>query len=276
MKTVIDTLYCLNRFPETSRVWFHHLVSKLLDGLVVPITGTQAIPRFAWHDDVIKWKHFPRDWRSPVNSPRKGQGRGALMFYLICVWINGWINNHEAGDLKHYRAHHDVTVMGSSPVVLAGNICQMQPFSRWQHSFHLKAALPLTKMFATTPCHRSYCLWHFRYCEMETSLLTNWDHMQYIQCYQNDGENIAKFGRDNYCCYKIADQNNDEHISRILCQSETLLLTEISVTSIDKLLLPHRQRNVISHPCTAVVDVMAHIHPYKTMCVVIYACHIVS
>ena len=41
------------------------------------------------HDDVIKWKKFPRNWpfvwgihRSPVNSPRKGQWRGALMFDL--------------------------------------------------------------------------------------------------------------------------------------------------------------------------------------------------
>ena len=51
------------------------------------------------HDDVIKWKHFPRYWpfvrgihRSPVNSPHKGQWRGALIFSLICAWINGWIN----------------------------------------------------------------------------------------------------------------------------------------------------------------------------------------
>ena len=57
------------------------------------------------HDDVIKWKHFPRYWpfvrrihRSPVNSPHKGQWRGALMFSLICVWMNGWVNNREAGD----------------------------------------------------------------------------------------------------------------------------------------------------------------------------------
>ena len=48
------------------------------------------------HDDVIKWKHFPRYWpfvwgihRSPVNSPHKSQWRGALMFSLICAWING-------------------------------------------------------------------------------------------------------------------------------------------------------------------------------------------
>ena len=71
------------------------------------------------HDDVIKWKHFPRYWpyvqgihRSPVNSPHKDQWCGALMFSLICVWINGWVNNREAGDLRRCRAHYDVTVMG--------------------------------------------------------------------------------------------------------------------------------------------------------------------
>ena len=65
-----------------------------------------------------KWKHFPRYWpfvrgihRSPVNSPHKGQWRGTLMFSLNCVWINGWVNNGETGDLRRYRAHYDVTVM---------------------------------------------------------------------------------------------------------------------------------------------------------------------
>ena len=48
--------------------------------------------------------------RSPVNSPHKGQWRGALMFSLICVWINDWVNNHEAGDLRRHRAHYDVTI----------------------------------------------------------------------------------------------------------------------------------------------------------------------
>ena len=72
----------------------------------------------AKHDDVIKWKHFPRYWpfvrgnhRSPVNSPHKGQWRGALMFSLICTWINCWVNNGENGDLRRHRAHYDVTVM---------------------------------------------------------------------------------------------------------------------------------------------------------------------
>ena len=41
------------------------------------------------HDDVIKWKHFPRYWpfvrgihRSLVNSPHKGQWCGALIFFF--------------------------------------------------------------------------------------------------------------------------------------------------------------------------------------------------
>ena len=67
------------------------------------------------HDDVIKWKYFPRYWpflRVIHQSPM-------LMFSLICVWINGWVNNREAGDLRRYRAHYDVTIMhrnDSTPV----------------------------------------------------------------------------------------------------------------------------------------------------------------
>ena len=65
------------------------------------------------------WRHhFPRYWpfmrgiyRWPVNSPHKGQWRGAFMFSLICAWINGWVNNRQAGDLKRHRAHCDVSVM---------------------------------------------------------------------------------------------------------------------------------------------------------------------
>ena len=75
-------------------------------------------------DDVIKWKHFSRYWPfvrgihwSPVNSPHKGQWRGALMFPLIYAWINGWINNREAGDLRHHRTHYDITAMCSTAMM---------------------------------------------------------------------------------------------------------------------------------------------------------------
>ena len=44
-------------------------------------------------------------------APHKGQWRRGLKFSLICAWINGWINNREAGDLRRHRAHYDVIVI---------------------------------------------------------------------------------------------------------------------------------------------------------------------
>ena len=55
------------------------------------------------HDNVIKWNIFPRYWpfvrgihQSPVNSPHKGQWRGALMFYLICA-VNKRLSKQSRG-----------------------------------------------------------------------------------------------------------------------------------------------------------------------------------
>ena len=45
------------------------------------------------------------------HSPHKGQWREALMFSLICDWINGWVNNREAGDLRRHRAHYAVIII---------------------------------------------------------------------------------------------------------------------------------------------------------------------
>ena len=44
--------------------------------------------------------------------PWQGQWRGALIFItFICAWINGWVNNREAGDLGRHRTHYGVNVM---------------------------------------------------------------------------------------------------------------------------------------------------------------------
>ena len=74
--------------------------------MAVPLAGDKPLPEpiqccsrclmpYDVHNDVIKWKHFLRYWhfvwgirQSPMNSPHKGQWRGALMFSLICAWIN--------------------------------------------------------------------------------------------------------------------------------------------------------------------------------------------
>ena len=84
------------------------------------VTGSSILMAFLpSNDDIIKWKHFPCYWpfvqgihQWPVNSPYKGQWRGALMFSLICAWTNSWVNNHDACDLRCHHTHYDVTVMG--------------------------------------------------------------------------------------------------------------------------------------------------------------------
>ena len=71
-------------------------------------------------EHITRWRHQMETFstllaicagNSPVNSPHKAQWRGALMFSLICVWINGWANIREVGDLRRYRAQYDVIVV---------------------------------------------------------------------------------------------------------------------------------------------------------------------
>ena len=53
--------------------------------------------------------------KAPENSPYGDQWRGTLMFSLICVWINDWVNTREAGDLRHPRGHYDVNILINAP-----------------------------------------------------------------------------------------------------------------------------------------------------------------
>ena len=109
-----------------------HYSSATLGRLALCVYGSYLVRWFMVdthrhsQDDVNKWKHLPRYWpfvqgihRPPVNSPHKGQWRRALMFSLICVSINAWVNNREAGDLRRYRAPYDVTVMLASSIYFA-------------------------------------------------------------------------------------------------------------------------------------------------------------
>ena len=64
-----------------------------------------------YHDDVIKWNHFPCYWffvrgihRLPVDSPQKAQWHGVLMLSLIC--LNKRLS-------KHSRSRWFETPLGS-------------------------------------------------------------------------------------------------------------------------------------------------------------------
>ena len=55
------------------------------------------------------WRHWMETFSALLAFC--GQWRWALMFSLICAWINGWANNREVGDLRRYGAHYDVILM---------------------------------------------------------------------------------------------------------------------------------------------------------------------
>ena len=111
------------------------------------------------HDDVIKWKHFPRCWPfyggihwSLVNSPHKGKWHRALMFSLICVCINGWVNNFMAGDLRCNCAHYDVIVMSSMHEPATSN-CDVLSYDKgsgqWFKEFVKDTSVPSFSSFIT-------------------------------------------------------------------------------------------------------------------------------
>ena len=91
------------------------------------LTNRNVVQHNSSHDDVIKWKHFPRYWpyvrgiHWPRWIPHTKAGDAELwciydaglwcLYTLICARINGWVNNREAGDLRRYRPHYDVVVM---------------------------------------------------------------------------------------------------------------------------------------------------------------------
>ena len=122
------TVFCLHMYIFVTYVAPSHIICDLVQLQME-------------HDDVIEWKHFPRYWpfvreihRSPVNSPHKGQWRGAFMFPLICVGINSWLNNREAGDLRRYCAHYDASVMKCAEAMVDNVVCCLYITSpQWTH-----------------------------------------------------------------------------------------------------------------------------------------------
>ena len=56
--------------------------------------------------------HLCGEFTGPDEFPaQRPVTRGFDFFSLICAWINVWVNNRGAGDLRRHRAHYDVIVM---------------------------------------------------------------------------------------------------------------------------------------------------------------------
>ena len=100
----------IHRWPVDAEIvwlwWRHHELlssdwSQILRNASNEILNTHKLP---W------WRHQMETF-SALLALWVGQWSRALMFSLVCAWINGWVNNREAGDLRHHRAQYDVTVI---------------------------------------------------------------------------------------------------------------------------------------------------------------------
>ena len=109
--------------------------------------------------------------RSQVNSPHKGQWQGALIFLLICAWINGWVNNGKAGDLRRHRAHYDITVMVIQQCSHRSNVPRttlwsVQNFMQMQNQFTshcLRVIISLSILMECVICNTNLNITVIRY-----------------------------------------------------------------------------------------------------------------
>ena len=145
----------------------------------------------------MKWKHLPRYLpfvrgihRSPVNSPHKGQWRGALMFSLICVWIKDWVNNRETGDLGRHRAHYDV-------IVMVFHIFVMHRLTRWCHICDFELSHFGSKYVLTPVWHQANKLTSHEMINL--SLCEIWIKLVKRKCTQNCLRNVDHFTQASMC-----------------------------------------------------------------------------
>ena len=73
------------------------------------------------HDDINR-TNFPRtgplcrEFTGPGVFPTRRPVTRSFNAFFICVWINGLVNNREAGYLRRHRGHYDVNIMISARI----------------------------------------------------------------------------------------------------------------------------------------------------------------
>ena len=102
---------------------------------------------------------------SPVTGefPAKRPVTRSFDFFSDLRWINGLINNHEAGDVRRHRAHYDVNVM-QGIVLLQGY---------WEHMVLIRIH-DLFYVVLLTALALGGFEWHFR-CVILTVIVDGWD-----------------------------------------------------------------------------------------------------
>ena len=113
----------------------------------------------SWNGNIFRVTgHLCGEFTSPWWIPRTKASAWSFDIFLICVWINDWVNNCEAGDLKSYCTHYDVIVMfwHHCPYKSTGNYSLVNKLVNKQ-SFHQQFELPWL------PCNVTVLLLHMTF-----------------------------------------------------------------------------------------------------------------
>ena len=51
------------------------------------------------------------EFTGPGEFPTQRPVTRSFDVFFMCIWINGWVNTRQAGDLRCYRGHYDVIIM---------------------------------------------------------------------------------------------------------------------------------------------------------------------
>ena len=83
----------------------------ILSVLPVKPPSLRWMPQLPTHDDIIKWKHFPRYWPFVRGFPAQRPVTRSFDVFFDLHLNKRWVNDGEGGDLRRHRAHYDVIVM---------------------------------------------------------------------------------------------------------------------------------------------------------------------
>ena len=138
------------------------------------------------HDDVIKWKQFPRYWsfvrgihRSPVKFPAQRPVTRSFDVFFDRRPKYGWVNNREVGDLRRHRAHCDVSVVTfceSALNLLHGGLSTCLPSVRYYFPLAVQKLIKNDTWVVVNNDvfgHKSFANDFQRWCTQERILLAN-------------------------------------------------------------------------------------------------------
>ena len=69
----------------------------------------------------------------------------------ICVWIIGWVNSREAGDLRRYRAHYEAIVMYSHEEVASSYLSNIHLLEEEGVGWRFGMGVGFNKSFSHVP-----------------------------------------------------------------------------------------------------------------------------